>query len=92
MDLSILHMGCFRLVPRQPPEVDHVLAAVLRQLRDERGDTQEDVAFASGLKPGTVSRIETGLMNPSWLVVRRVADALEVSLVELAEAVERSEE
>lgn len=79
------------MMPRSAPEVDPALAAVLRRLRDQRGETQEDVAFESGLKPGTVSRIETGLMNPSWLVVRRVAEALEISLVELAEAVEEAE-
>lgn len=78
-------------MPRQAPEVDPALATVVRQLREQRGETQEDVAFESSLKPGTVSRIENGRMNPSWLVVRRIAEALEVSLVELAEAVERAE-
>lgn len=70
---------------------DPALAATLRRLRTERGDNQEDVAYEAGITTATYARIELGQSNPSWQTVRSVAEALNVSLVELAEAVEREE-
>lgn len=67
------------------------LATVLRRLREAQHQTQEDVAFAAGVTTGSVSRIELAQMNPTWSMVRKIADALGVSLAELAEAVEGEE-
>lgn len=38
---------------------------ILKQLREERHDSQEDVAIATGLCSRTVGRIECGERNPS---------------------------
>lgn len=73
-------------VPSGAP--DPALAAVLRRLRLERGSTQEALAYRSGITTGSLARIELGQASPAWTTVRRIAAALDVSLVELAAAVE----
>jgi transcriptional regulator with XRE-family HTH domain len=75
------------IVPRQLAP-DPALAAVLRRLRLERGTTQEALAYRSGITTGSLARIELGQATPTWTTVRQIAQALEVSLVELAAAVE----
>jgi len=60
----------------------------LRRLREERGATQEALAYRSGITTGTLARIELGQASPAWATVRVIAKALGVSLAELARAVE----
>ncbi|HTW42511.1 MAG TPA: helix-turn-helix transcriptional regulator [Solirubrobacteraceae bacterium] len=67
---------------------DLALAAVLRRLRVERGSTQEALAYRAGITTGSLARIELGQATPAWTTVRRIAAALEVTLVELAAEVE----
>jgi transcriptional regulator with XRE-family HTH domain len=74
-------------VPRAPAP-DHALAAVLKRLREERGMTQESVAWHAGIAVATLQKIEHGQTAPSWDSVRRITDALGVSLAELAAAIE----
>lgn len=69
---------------------DPALAAVLRRLRKERGTTQEALAFRCGLTTGSLARIELGQATPAWTTVREIAKALDVSLVELAAAIEEA--
>jgi transcriptional regulator with XRE-family HTH domain len=57
------------------------LAELLKRLREDRGISQEQLAFA-------LSRIERGLNNPGWMTVKRLAAALDVTLVRLAGEVE----
>jgi transcriptional regulator with XRE-family HTH domain len=68
---------------------DPFLAAVLKRLREEREITQEQLAFDAGITSSALSRIERGLNSPGWTTLRRIVDALDVSLVELAMGVER---
>ena len=74
-------------VPR-PLAPDPALAAVLRRLRQERGATQEALAHRSGITTGSLARIELGQASPAWATVRQIAEALDVTLVELASEVE----
>jgi transcriptional regulator with XRE-family HTH domain len=71
-----------------PPVPVSALAAALKQLRAESGITQETLAFHAGITVGTLSKIELGQTSPAWTTVSSIADALGVSLVELAAAVE----
>jgi len=57
-------------------------------LRKQRGHTQEDLAHAAGLTVTAYARIERGSANPTWTTVRRIADALGVTLGELGRAVD----
>jgi transcriptional regulator with XRE-family HTH domain len=77
------------LIVSAPTPTDLALAATVRRMRVERGDTQEDLAHRAGLTVAAFARIERGHANPTWTTVRRIATALEVSLAGLAEAVER---
>jgi DNA-binding XRE family transcriptional regulator len=67
---------------------DQGLAAVLKELREDRGMTQEDLAFNAGLTVSTMSRIERGLNDPGWTTVARLAKALGVSLEEITDKLE----
>ncbi len=71
---------------------DLSLAVLLKQLREERGISQEQLAFEAGITSSALSRIERGLNNPRWTTLRRIAKALNVSLVELASDIEGDED
>lgn len=73
-------------VPRAT--TDPALGKVLRQLREERGLSQEAVAYKSGLTSGSYASIELGRSAPAWATVRKIAKALDVSLEKVAKAVE----
>jgi transcriptional regulator with XRE-family HTH domain len=72
--------------PRFPG--DQELGRAVRRLREERGLTQEELASRAGTTFGTVSRLESAKSAPAWWTVRKVAEALGVSIAELAAAVE----
>jgi transcriptional regulator with XRE-family HTH domain len=76
------------LIVSAPTQPDPALAATVRRMRVERGETQEDLAHRAGLTVAAFARIERGHANPTWTTVRRIAVALEISLTALAEAVE----
>jgi transcriptional regulator with XRE-family HTH domain len=57
----------------------------VRELRTERGWSQEVLAEAADLNRSYLSEIEQGLVSPTILVVMRLARAFEVSLPELFE-------
>jgi transcriptional regulator with XRE-family HTH domain len=60
----------------------------LRQLRQVRGSTQEQLAHDASLTIATLAPIERGETNPRWTTVRRIVCALEVSLADLVGVVE----
>jgi len=72
--------------PRLPG--DPQLGRAIRRLREERSLTQEELASRAGTTFGTVSRIESAKSAPAWWTVRKIAEALGVSMAELAAAVE----
>jgi len=67
---------------------DRVLAGTLRRMREERGLTLQQLAFRAGITVSAVSRIELSRTAPGWDTVRLLANALDVSMVELSAAVE----
>jgi transcriptional regulator with XRE-family HTH domain len=71
---------------------DKTLGQVLRELRErEPKRSQEHVGFNAGVTAATIGRMELGQSKPEWGTVRAVADAIGVSLVELAAAIEEAE-
>src|SRR5204863_203983 len=62
------------------------LASNVKQLRDARGMTQQQMAKVSGLPRATWANLESGAANPTLSVLSRVALALQVSLEELTSA------
>jgi transcriptional regulator with XRE-family HTH domain len=67
------------------------LGLAIRQLRKGAGMSQEDLAHASDLHPTYVSGIERGHRNPTWRILARVCDALEVRMSELSALAERQD-
>ena len=55
----------------------------LKGLRKERGWSQEELAFESGLHRTYISGIERGARNPTVLVLWRIAETLNVTMTEL---------
>ena len=74
-------------MPRAPAP-DPALAAAVRRLREDRGLTQEQLAATAGITTGSVARLELVQSSPGWDTVRRICQALDVTLRELADAIE----
>lgn len=55
----------------------------LRALRENRGMNLVEASAATGVRPGTLSRIETGKMTPSFALVVRVMRGLRLSWAEV---------
>jgi len=55
----------------------------VRQLREARGLTQQQMARISGVPRPTWANLESGAANPTLMVLAKVATALQVSLEEL---------
>ena len=62
------------------------LAANVRQLREARGFTQDQMARLSGIPRATWGHLESGAGNPTLSVLHKVALALQVPLEELTSA------
>ena len=70
------------LRPREGPRTTHAIAAEVRRARDDAGISQRRLASVAGVSQGTLSRIETGEVEPTLEVLARIAAALggEVSM------------
>lgn len=60
-----------------------VLAQNVRASRKEKGLSQEQLAFEAEIDRTYVSQIERSVINPSLLVLHKLAKALGVNTVEL---------
>ena len=60
------------------------LGAAFRELRAERGSTQRTVAGEAGITYQHYCEVEKGHSNPTWGTVTVIAEALGVSVAELA--------
>jgi transcriptional regulator with XRE-family HTH domain len=76
-----------------PPKLpaDPALGRAIRQLREQRGLTQEELATHAGMTFGTLSRLESAKSAPAWATVRALIEMLDVSFSELGAAVEAQE-
>ena len=75
------------MAPRSEPQP--ALGRAIRELRIERGISQEALAHGADTHPTWISHLESGRNNPSWGTVRRICAALGVSLSELVALAER---
>jgi transcriptional regulator with XRE-family HTH domain len=78
------------MAPRTEPQPG--LGRAIKQLRTERGLSQEEIGLRAGIHPTWISHIESGRNNPAWGSVRRIAAALGVRLSELAALAEELDE
>lgn len=63
--------------------VEKKISELLSEARQQRGLTQTDLAARTGLQPSAISHFETGKRSPSFDNLRRLADALNVSIDQL---------
>lgn len=66
-----------------PPPTLTQLGAAIRSLREGRKMSIEALAAEAQLHTVSVSRIEGGKQNPTWLALSNLATALGVDLVDL---------
>jgi transcriptional regulator with XRE-family HTH domain len=73
-----------------PPPLpsDPALALAIKELREARGLTQEELASHADTTIGTISRLESAKSAPAWATVIQIIDGMGVSLPELAQTVE----
>jgi transcriptional regulator with XRE-family HTH domain len=74
---------------RRLEEPDKALGLAIQQLRNERDLKSREVAKSADVNPTHYSRLENARVNPSWAMVRRVAEALDLPVSELAARAER---
>lgn len=66
------------------------LAVAVRKARDRAGLTQEQAAFSAGMSVRHYQELESGRLNPSYLVLRAVAKATGTTIARLASSAEAS--
>lgn len=64
------------------------LGAVIRGLRKAQELTIETLAGTARIHTTYLSGIERGLANPTWRIIGKIADALDVEISELARRAE----
>lgn len=55
------------------------------KLRQERGYTQERLAYESGISKGYLSEIESGKKSPTIRTLEKIAETLETRLTKLVD-------
>lgn len=68
---------------RRSDQPQPALGKAIRQLRTERGMTQEALAHAAGVTVSHLSTIERGHSNPTWATVKAIAAGLDASMIDL---------
>ena len=68
--------------------IEESLGEILRQLRKERGLSQEELASESGYHRTYISLLERGQKNPSLRTIFELAKALEVAPSEIVKRVQ----
>ena len=63
--------------------VDELFGQILRQLRSEKGLSQEDLAFESGYHRTYISLLERGKKSPSLKTIFQLAKALNIDASEI---------
>lgn len=72
----------------ESPDPQVGFGRALRKIRTDADLTQQELAQRSDVHPSQISEIENGKGNPRWASARRIAAALGVELVELADQAE----
>ena len=64
-------------------EISKKLGQNLKKIREQKGMTQGDICRALNLDRGYVSSVENGKRNPTLSTLKKLADALKISVDEL---------
>lgn len=69
--------------PSRDSAATSTLASNVKNLREQKGWTQDELAAKVNVKQAAISHIETGRANPTLLILENLARALGVDLPEL---------
>lgn len=64
-------------------------AKILKQVRTEKGFSQESLSFEAGLHRTYISQLERGLKSPSLETLYKISKALKINLTEFMSLLER---
>ena len=78
-----------RSVARKPDRLLVGLGKAIRELRIERGWSQEDLSLRTGVHRNYIGGIERAERQPTVETVAKLADALDMSVAELLARAER---
>lgn len=70
-------------IDEQKKKITEAVAARIRQLRLEKGFSQEEVSLTAGINPAYYGQVERGLKCPTIDTLYKISLALDVSLSEL---------
>ena len=73
---------------RPRSDTEKLFGEILRQIRGERGLSQEDLGFESGYHRTYISLLERGQKNPSLKVLFRLSEVLEVKPSDIIRQIE----
>ena len=77
-----------------PPGQDSctTVGAILRAVRETRGQTRERLAVDAGLSVNTLARLELDQSDPVWSTILAITDSLDLKLAELGKLVDQARE
>jgi transcriptional regulator with XRE-family HTH domain len=55
----------------------------IKQIRKEKGIKQKDLGYSLDIEKSNMSRIESGNTNPTIILLKKIAEELNISLKEL---------
>src|SRR5579864_3479811 len=64
------------------------IGAVVRELREQAGQSQERLSAECGFDRTYISRVERGIINPTVIRLWKIADALKTPLSQIARRME----
>ena len=67
-------------------DIRRLVGLKVRKFREQKGWSQEELAFECGLHRTYISGVERGVRNPTVMVLDRIARTLEVAPPELLRA------
>jgi transcriptional regulator with XRE-family HTH domain len=65
------------------------IGKAVKAVRNTQGLTQEDLAAKADLHPTYISDVERGVRNPSWDVIARLAEGMDVPTTAIASEYDR---
>jgi transcriptional regulator with XRE-family HTH domain len=74
-----------RLSIRKKSSIEELFGNVLKQLRSDKGLSQEELGFESGYHRTYISMLERGKKSPSLKTIFQLAKALEIEPSEIME-------
>ncbi len=68
-------------------EIDSSIAKILREVREQKGISQEALSFEAGLHRTYISQLERGLKAVTVKTLLKITDALEIEIDEFIKQV-----